>query len=301
MSNAVLEIANLNKWYGRTHALRDLSLEVTRGQVCGLLGPNGSGKTTALGIVLGVLRASSGHFSWFGEGSRDRLKTRVGALLENPNFYPWMSARRNLEMVATIRGLADSRSEVDRVLGLVKLRNDSAPFQSFSLGMKQRLAIASAILGSPEVLVLDEPTNGIDAEGIAEIRRLITDLAAGGTTIILASHILDEVQKVCSHVVVLKAGSVLEIGLIDRVLAQDGWVELGGKSLDTLAEALKSYPGQSGVEVQGSRVRLRLSPETDLSQVNRFLVERGIYVSHLVKQGADLESHFLKLLERDHA
>lgn len=301
MSELVLQVDRLNKWYGRVHALKDFSLQVGRGQVCGILGPNGSGKTTALGIVLGVLRPSSGSFSWFGRGSSESLKRRVGALLEQPNFYPWLSAEKNLQMVALIRGVKNPNDEITKALQMVKLEDARKErFQTFSLGMKQRLAIASALLGRPEVLVLDEPTNGIDAEGIAEIRKLIVSLAREGVTVILASHILDEVEKVCTDVIMLKNGNILDAGKITDVLSHEDYIEISSEDHTILIEALKELPYCASLEDLGQVVRMRVRGSSQMNELNRFLVSKGIYLTHLVRRKTSLEAHFLNLLEKNH-
>ena len=207
----VLTISGLQKNYGKIHAVNDLSLSVERGSVYGILGPNGSGKTTTLAIILGVVNSNGGSYSWFGNENSKNDRKRIGAILEQPLFYPYLTAEKNLQIVASIKGV--EYSDIERVLKIVELfeRKDSK-FRTFSYGMKQRLAIASALLGNPEVLIFDEPTNGLDPKGIAEIRELIIKIAKQGITILLASHLLDEVQKTCSHVAVLKSGKKLYEG-----------------------------------------------------------------------------------------
>lgn len=214
----ILDIHTLSKRYGSIQAVDKLSLQVEKGSIYGLLGPNGSGKTTTLGMVLDVIRPTSGSFSWFGQPASPATKKRVGALLETPNFYPYLTARRNLEIVAEIKGASHSRiAEVLHLVGLSQRMHTT--FKGFSLGMKQRLALASSLLNDPEVLVLDEPTNGLDPEGIAEVRELILKIAAEGKTVILASHLLDEVEKVCTHVAVLQKGVLRAQGPVSTVLA----------------------------------------------------------------------------------
>ncbi|MEL7534665.1 MAG: ATP-binding cassette domain-containing protein, partial [Bacteroidota bacterium] len=199
----VLSTRNLHKNYGRITAVNQLNLEVPEGTVFGLLGPNGSGKTTTLGMILGVTSPTSGDFLWFGEAASHKQRKQVGSILEKPNFYPNFSAYKNLALACKIKEVSSDRiDEVLEQVGLAERKNDS--FQTFSLGMKQRLAIGSALLAHPKVLILDEPTNGLDPEGIAEIRELIIDIASTGKTIILASHLLDEVQKVCTDFAVLR-------------------------------------------------------------------------------------------------
>ncbi|MGL4383735.1 MAG: ABC transporter ATP-binding protein, partial [Flavobacterium sp.] len=211
----ILTIKNLNKRYGRIQALKNVSFEIKKGNVYGILGPNGSGKSTTLGITLNVVNATSGEYQWFDGAleTHEALK-KVGAIIERPNFYPYMTAYENLKLVCKIKNINYSKIEEKlELVGLIE-RKDSK-FSTFSLGMKQRLAIASALLNDPEILILDEPTNGLDPQGIHQIRDIIKKVASLGTTILLASHLLDEVEKVCSHVVVLRKGEILYAGLVD--------------------------------------------------------------------------------------
>jgi ABC-2 type transport system ATP-binding protein len=198
----ILALNNITKFYGKIRALDHVSFEVPEGSVFGILGPNGSGKTTLLGIVTDVLKATEGSYSWFGETPSEKQRRQLGTLLETPNFYHYLSAQRNLQIAAAIK--EKPADDIPRVLDLVRLtERRHSRFNTYSLGMKQRLAIASCLLGNPPVLVFDEPTNGLDPAGIAEIRQMIRLLAKEGKTIILASHLLDEVEKVCSHVFIV--------------------------------------------------------------------------------------------------
>jgi ABC-type multidrug transport system ATPase subunit len=214
----VLEINNLSKNYGRIKAVDQASFSVEKGQVFGILGPNGSGKTTTLGIILDVIQPSEGSYQWFEEPNSHQQRKKIGSILETPNFYPYLSAVNNLKIVADIKGI--DYSDIERVLKVTNLvdRKDDK-FKTYSLGMKQRMSIASALLGDPEVLVLDEPTNGLDPQGIAEVRNLIIELGNQGKTIILASHLLDEVEKVCTHAAVLKKGKFFL-----QVMSERFWV-----------------------------------------------------------------------------
>ena len=214
----VLSIQNISKHYGRVQALNQLTLDIPQGCVYGLLGPNGSGKTTTLGIVLGVIPATSGSFNWFGKPASAALRKKIGTILEQPNFYSYLTAVQNLEITCLIKEV--SFSDIDRVLELTGLlERKMSKVRTYSLGMKQRLAIATALLGDPEVLVLDEPTNGLDPQGIAEIRKLILELGQTGKTILLASHILDEVEKTCTHVAILKKGNLLAAGEVEAIIS----------------------------------------------------------------------------------
>lgn len=298
MKESVLRIENLSKSYGRIKALVDLSLEIEKGQVFGLLGPNGSGKTTTLGIILGVIRPRSGSFEWFGEPVSTNSLRRIGAILEHPNFFPYLNAYDNLRIVAQIRGVA--ALDIDRVLGLVGLsERRKHRFQTYSYGMKQRLAIASAMLGSPEVLILDEPTNGLDPTGIAEIRELILKIAAEGTTIVLASHMLDEVQKVCSHVAVLEKGHKLFSGSVEDVLSSTEIIELAAEDMQMLEKALPDFPAYLSHRTVQKLIELKINGECNPAEVNRFLFGQGITCTHLKIRRKTLENYFLELVGRN--
>ena len=235
----ILDVSMLTKAYQSNIALDKLSLTVEKGQVLGLLGPNGSGKTTALGIILGVTRATTGSFHWFNTPDKKPLKGRIGALLEQPDFLPWYSGWNHLKMVSYARGVTNWQPAAQKALEMVHLWDQRNTLcRSYSLGMLQRLAVASCLLNDPEVLVLDEPTNGVDAQGIASIRKLIKQLAENGKTIILASHILDEVEKVCSHVHVLRNGRTLETGEIQTVLATNNRLEVSATAMENLKKAI---------------------------------------------------------------
>src|ERR1700681_4592600 len=252
---SILSLNNISKGYGRIRASQDVSFDVPNGSVFGILGPNGSGKTTLLGIVMDVLVASGGTYAWFGNPPSEKQRREIGTLLETPNFYHYLSGLHNLEIAAAIKH--KPVADIDRVLKLVRLyeRKDSK-FQTYSLGMKQRLAIAACLLGDPAVLVLDEPTNGLDPSGIAEIRQLIMELAAGGKTIILASHLLAEVEKVCTHVAILQQGILIKSGDVKSALSQEEWVELGSVEMEKLKEILDSLPGVNKIILSGNHFQV---------------------------------------------
>lgn len=295
--STILNIQSLSKSYGKVKALQQLDMTIERGQVHGILGPNGSGKTTTLGIILGVLNADSGNFDWFGNPVLHRNLQRIGAILETPNFYPYLSAVKNLEIVRTIKDVDKSR--IDQVLEQVNLaerKNDK--FSTYSLGMKQRLAIASALLNEPEILVLDEPTNGLDPQGIAEVRELIMRIAREGTTILIASHLLDEIEKVCSHVTILKRGKRLFSGPVDEVFATAGMIEIGAADRDELEKACSAYPGVKNVNHNAKRLHLNLDEQVDPAALNKYLVDKGIVVNHLVYRKSSLEQQFLELVSQ---
>ena len=291
----ILSIKNLNKRYGKLQAVKNVSLEIHKGNVYGILGPNGSGKSTTLGIVLNVVNKTSGEYSWFGGTmeTHDALK-KVGAIIERPNFYPYMTAQENLELVCKIKGIDYSKvQEKLEVVGLIE-RKDSK-FRTFSLGMKQRLAIASALLNDPEILILDEPTNGLDPQGIHQIRDIIRLIASQGTTILLASHLLDEVEKVCSHVLVLRKGEILYTGTVAGMSSSNGVVEVQSNDIDLLMKTLEKYPNIDSIKLEEGKVIVQSSSTIEPSELNKFLVQNEIYVTHLVKRNHSLEEQFLQL------
>ncbi|MFY7671489.1 ATP-binding cassette domain-containing protein [Tenacibaculum sp. MEBiC06402] len=294
--DTILSIKNLDKKYGRVHAVKNLSFDIEKGNVYGILGPNGSGKSTTLGIILNVVNKTSGEFSWFGGtmSTHNALK-RVGAIIERPNFYPYMTAVQNLELICKIKGVPHANIEEKlKTVNLYERRHSK--FKTYSLGMKQRLAIASALLNNPEILILDEPTNGLDPQGIHEIRQIIKEIAKNGTTILLASHLLDEVEKVCSHVVVIRNGLKLYSGRVENMVASNGIIEVktdGDQEL--LVNTLKNYYDIATVNVEDDLIVARLENETTASEINKYLFEKGIIVSHLVMRKPSLEEQFLNL------
>ena len=293
----ILSINNLTKKFGYLTAVKDLSFTINKGNVYGILGPNGSGKSTTLGIVLNVVNSTSGNFKWFNGtvSTHDALK-KVGAIIERPNFYPYMTAAQNLKLVCRIKGV--DYSKIDEKLEVVNLldRKDHK-FSTYSLGMKQRLAIASALLNDPEILILDEPTNGLDPQGIHQIRQIIKDIAAEGTTILLASHLLDEVEKVCSHVVVLRKGEKLYSGRVEEMISSHGFFELKCENQDELLNYLKSNPDFGSIKVENQIITAFLNEPMDAVTFNKLMFEKGIILSHLVKRKESLEEQFLQLTD----
>lgn len=292
----ILSLKNLDKKYGKVHAVNNLSFDIQKGNVYGILGPNGSGKSTTLGIILNVVNKTSGEFSWFnGDLSTHEALKKVGAIIERPNFYPYMTAVQNLKLICTIKGI--SAEKIDKKLKTVNLfeRRDSK-FKTFSLGMKQRLAIASALLNDPEILILDEPTNGLDPQGIHEIRQIIKKIASNGTTILLASHLLDEVEKVCSHVVVIRKGKKLYSGRVDEMTASKGLFELKVEENEVVLLAeLEKHPSILKVTKEHETIIATLKDALTASEINTFLFDKGIVLSHLVKRKPSLEQQFLDL------
>lgn len=292
----VLSLNGITKSYGPIKALKGVSFEVPAGAVFGILGPNGSGKTTMLSIILDILKSDSGSFAWFGQPGSPETRKQIGSLLETPNFYHYLSAVDNLNITHAISGRGDS-ADIDRVLEIVKLtERKRSKFNAYSLGMKQRLAIAAALLGDPQVLVFDEPTNGLDPVGIAEIRELIKELARRGKTIIMASHLLDEVEKVCTHVAILKRGTLITAGHVDEVLAHEDIVEVSSKEPERLYTMLKDFPGHTHIRQEGKMVEMFLPTGTaKLEDVNLFCFEKGITLNLLTVKKKSLEAKFFEL------
>ncbi len=292
----VLQINNLTKHYGRITAVNQLNLDVEQGQIMGVLGPNGSGKTTTLGIVLGITKADSGDFQWFNGqyGSGSSVLRRVGSLLETPNFYHYMTAVENLAIVAHIKQAKNV--DYDHLLKIVNLahRKDT-PFRGYSLGMKQRLAIASTMVGDPDILIFDEPTNGLDPTGIAEVRETIKSIAEQGKTIFMASHILDEVEKVCSHVAIIKNGNLLATGEVGSILGSDLTVEIASKDNDVLRGLLAGVSYISKIENRPHWISVSVKQGFGAYDLSQLAFEKGIVLTHLVEKKRSLEQEFLQI------
>lgn len=293
----VLSVKSLNKSYGAMHALKALSIDVHQGQVLGLLGPNGSGKTTTLGIILGIIKADSGSFSWFDGAFDPHQRLRIGAILETPNFYPYMNAVQNLDIVRQIKQAAPS--EFEDMLRMVNLWDRRhSKFSTYSLGMKQRLAIAATLIGDPDVLIFDEPTNGLDPKGIAEVRDVLLHLAKSGKTIIMASHILDEVEKVCTHVAIIKSGTLLAFGKVGSILSNDITVEVACRDMDVLRRFVTGLPIVKDIEVHDTHFDLQIEAGQHPEEINKLACEAGLYLTHFVSRKRRLEEEFLTITER---
>jgi len=295
----VLTLNNLTKNFGPITAVKNLSFTIEKGNVYGILGPNGSGKSTTLGIVLNVVNRTAGDFHWFdGSDSTHNALKKVGAIIERPNFYPYMTAVQNLELVCKIKEVdTDIIEEKLEIVGLLE-RKDSK-FRTFSLGMKQRLAIASSLLNSPEILILDEPTNGLDPQGIHQVREIIKDIASKGTTILLASHLLDEVEKVCTHVVILQKGVSLYAGSVDGMNTNHGFMILQSDNNTVLKSALEEMDVFTNIKQEGEVIIAYLKEPTDASVVNEKLFNKGIVLSQLEKRKETLEEQFLEITKNN--
>ncbi|MDO9261346.1 MAG: ATP-binding cassette domain-containing protein [Flavobacteriaceae bacterium] len=292
----MLKLEQITKRYGKLVAVHHLSFEIKQGNIYGILGPNGSGKSTTLGILLNVVNKTSGKFSWFdGSLTTHQALKKVGAIIERPNFYPYMTAVQNLKLVCKIKNI--STSTIDEKLKLVNLyERRNSKFSTFSLGMKQRLAIASALLNNPEVLILDEPTNGLDPQGIHEIRQLIQQIGQNGTTVLLASHLLDEVEKVCSHVIVLQNGKKLYDGKVDELFFTHGYFELKAPtSVEKLESIFQNMEGISKITAENGGFQIFINQDISGEIINQLLFQHQIICSHLVKRKPSLEEQFLKM------
>jgi ABC-2 type transport system ATP-binding protein len=296
MPETILSIRNLTKHYGRIRAVTDLTLEVNKGEVYGILGPNGSGKTTTLGMILDVVNPTSGIYTWFGQSPSHHDRKRIGSILEQPLFYPYLSPLQNLKILSLIKEVPASPSEeLLKMVGLYDRRHSK--FSTFSYGMRQRMALAASLLGNPEVLILDEPTNGLDPQGIAEVRELIRMTASRGVTIILASHLLDEVQKTCTHVCVLDKGKRLFAGNVQEVLQETVLVEVASSDMAKLQQTLSGSPLIRSMELKQDLLLVSLAEDISGSDLNAALYQQGIVLSHLVQRKKTLENYFLELLK----
>lgn len=296
--NEILSIQGLSKSYKSVKAVRHLNLQILEGQAYGILGPNGSGKTTTLSIVTGIIRQDEGSFRWFGEAPEPAQRKSIGSLIETPHFYPYLNLEKNLRIICDIKGM-DYR-DIHRVLQTAKLyERRKSRFSTLSLGMKQRLGIAAALLGDPRVLVLDEPTNGLDPEGIAEVREVVIEQVQRGKTLILASHILSEVERICTHVAILKKGELLADGPVRELLAEEEIIELSCNNNDALRDLLKSSDLVKEIITENGLLVITLKENTTPSEINTFAFEHKLVVHHLLSRKRSLESQFLELVKEE--
>ncbi|MBP6447610.1 MAG: ATP-binding cassette domain-containing protein [Saprospiraceae bacterium] len=293
----VLTINHLSKSYGRVKALNDLNITIEAGNIYGLLGPNGSGKTTTLGIILGILKQDSGDFEWFDGVYGEKHRLKIGAILETPNFYPYLNADENLEIIRHIKN--DNNVNFDELLTLVNLKERrNSKFSSFSLGMKQRLAIAATLIGDPEVLIFDEPTNGLDPQGIAEVREILQKIARSGKTVIMASHILDEVEKICTHVAIIKKGFLLATGPVGSIINSDITVELAANDMTKLKTFLADLPFVKRLDLNGKIIEILIDKDEDHSVINQMAFDQGLLLTHFVARKKRLETEFLEITSK---
>lgn len=293
----VLEVKGLCKSYGSIKALDGLDLTVEEGQVMGILGPNGSGKTTTLGLILSILSPNSGSFRWFEDKYNGDHRRHIGSILETPNFFPYLNADENLDIIRQIKGVP--KQSYDDALTLVRLKGRrKSNFSTYSLGMKQRLAIAATLIGNPEVVIFDEPTNGLDPEGIAEVRNTLKNIAAQGKTVIMASHILDEVEKICSHVTIIKKGRLLASGPIGSILSTDLTIEVAATNLEKLGHFISTYPGIKSQQQKGGIIECTADDDFDTGKFSMAASENGLPLSHLVSRKRRLEEEFLEITNK---
>lgn len=295
MKQTLLELDGLSKYFGRLKAVDQLTFTLKKGNSYGLLGPNGSGKSTTLGMILNVVNPTSGSFSWYeGVLSTQQALKKIGAIIERPNFYPYMTALQNLQLICKIKQCSDATlQEKLELVGLWERRNSK--FSTYSLGMKQRLAIAAALINNPELLILDEPTNGLDPEGIHQIRGLIKKIAGQGTTILLASHLLDEVEKVCSHVIILKKGVKYYEGPVDGIHKSFGYIELKAQNIKLLKQFMAALEEVDSIEEESSMLKVFLKNELNTEELSQRLAQEKIYITHLAQKRPSLEEQFLTL------
>ncbi len=294
----ILSIHGLTKSYKNVRAIHNLELEIVEGQAYGILGPNGSGKTTTLSIVTGIIRQESGYYQWFGQNPEAGQRKSIGSLIETPHFYPYLSLEKNLRIICDIKG--ESYGDIDRVLGAAHLiERKKSKFSTMSLGMKQRLGIAASMLGDPRVLVLDEPTNGLDPEGIAEVRELVIEQVERGKTLILASHILNEVEKICSHVAILKKGELLATGPVKELLAEDEIIEVSSEDNELLQNKLKASKLVKEVSSENGLLVITLCDEVSAADINSFAFQNMVVIHNILSRKRSLESQFLELVKED--
>lgn len=294
-NESVIQTRGLTKQYGNVVAVSDLNLEVHRGDIFGFLGPNGSGKTTTIGLMLGLLQPNKGSVEILGENVRkDRsVLKRVGAMAETAAFYPYLSGYENLRVLALMSGISESR--IWEVLGLVGLKDRAqSRYRTYSLGMRQRLGVAAALLADPEILLLDEPTIGLDPAGMKEVRDLVADLGRQGKTIFFCSHLLYEVEQICSKVAIIRKGKVLAEGKIAELLHPSRYVEIVLEDTLRASEALKSVEWILNLQIGDRSVTLQLA-DRDASEVVRLLAEKGIYPSAVIPKSSTLEDFFLEV------
>lgn len=292
----VLQINNLSKNYGNLQAVKDVSFTVNKGEVYGILGPNGSGKTTTLAVVLGILNANGGTYQWFDEPFTKLARRRIGSLIETPNFYPYLTLWENLKIVAKIKNAPES--DINYALGVANLlKRKHTNFGHLSLGMKQRMSMAAVLIGNPEVLVLDEPTNGLDPEGFAEVRNIIQSQANEGKTIIIASHILDEVEKVCSHVAILKSGELIANGRVGELLSADETVIINSDKKDELIDILKESKIVKNVYQEDLDIAVVLDGNYNVTDLNKYCFEKDQVLTKILVRKQSLEDQFLQLVK----
>ena len=295
--DVILRTAALTKRFGTLEAVKNLNIEIHRGEVFGFLGPNGAGKSTTVGMILGLVAPTSGSIELFGRNLKDNpwsVLRRIGAVIEEPAFYPYLSGWHNLETLAiSIGGI--SKNKISEVLERVNLLERAGDrYSNYSMGMKQRLGIASTLLRDPEFIILDEPTNGLDPAGTKEVRDLIPLLAHESRAVLLCSHILHEVELVCDRVAIIKQGVTLINAPIQELLNRGQVLQIKVDNPTKAVPILSEIPWIKSVKIEGGYLIVE-APQESASQVTQILAEHGLYLSELVKRGSSLESVFLHL------
>lgn len=302
-THVVLETRGLTKRFGTITAVDDLDLQVRQGEVLGFLGPNGSGKSTTVSMVLGLVTPSEGSVHIMGSSLADDpslVSDHVGAIIENPAFYPYLTGRDNLRAQAKmVGGVPDSR--IEELLKLVNMHNRAdGKYKTFSLGMKQRIGIASTLLTNPSLVILDEPTNGLDPAGQREIRSIIPRMAEQGHSVLLASHMLHEVEQVSDDVVIIRKGKKITQGSVDDLLRRGGFIDirLEDVDMDVAAKIVRAVPGVEQVTAEDSRLVV-IAGDQSGRMINKELAESGIYASQITVKRSSLEDLFLELTEEE--
>ena len=291
----ILRTNTVSKKYTNYYAVDKVSISIKKGEIYGLIGENGAGKSTLMKMIAGLVEPSEGSVELFGNFVPQTERYRIGCVIESPALYAELTAKQNLEVFRKAYGLS-SKESVQQILKQVGLSQyENKIVKKFSLGMKQRLAIASALLNDPEILILDEPTNGLDPQGIHQVRDIIRLIASQGTTILLASHLLDEVEKVCSHVLVLRFGKILYNGKVDEMVSHNAYFELQSNNNQQLIEVLKNHPELDNYENNEEKIIAHFKTQVDSAELNGFFFEKGISLNHLVKRKQSLEEQFLTL------
>jgi ABC-2 type transport system ATP-binding protein len=295
-TSPAIETTDLTKHYGDLVAVDHLTISVNRGEIFGFLGPNGSGKSTTMRMLLGLAHPTSGQACLLGMDVRTQLPEilrHTGALIENPTFYPFLSGRDNLRVVADLTGADPTR--IDAVLDLVDMRADAdRPFTAYSLGMKQRIGVASALLTDPDILILDEPANGLDPAGIVEMRTLMHRLREAGHTVFVSSHVLHEIEQVCDRIAILNHGRVIAQGGVQQLLGETDRIEV---QVDRAAEALpvlKDLPWVSDVSLEDGALIIA-APITRSAEINQILAGHGFWATIIRPRQESLERYFLEL------
>jgi ABC-2 type transport system ATP-binding protein len=293
-NEVILRTVGLTKQFGALTAVDNLDLEVRRGEVLGFLGPNGAGKSTTVGMILGLIKPTAGRIEYNGLSLR-----QIGAIIETPAFYPYMSGRDNLEALALAAGGVPPE-RIDELLRYVGLADrPHSPYRTYSMGMKQRLGIASTLLLDPRLVILDEPTNGLDPAGQREIRALIPQLAREGRSVLLASHLLHEVEQVCDRVAILRRGKLVQVGAVSEIVGQGTFLEINVAEPERAAAIIRALPFVERVSVQDDGSLAVFTPEEQAPDITRALSEASLYVSKMTRRRHSLEEVFLELTEAE--